>query len=436
MMKKSRRGMMPNRQVNNEFPERMKVLGYGIHQNEVVPLSIDDQGRLLTTGGGGNVSVDNFPTSACGDLRTIELSPVAGWTFNYTLLTNLIRFTGVSTGSQTVANSMIQLSTGTATDGSATIETRKALRYSPGLGALVRFTAVFSKGLANSQQIIGIGDDADGFFFGYNGETFGILVRKNGTNTWIPQSSWNIDQLNGSGSSGLTLVQTLGNVYQIEYQWLGFGQITFSVENPVDGKYIPVHAIQYANQNLTPSIFNPTLPLKASVTNTGNNTNLTLSSASAMAFIEGPSFTTAISSRYSYFRLLNVKSGVLTNLFTLRNASLFNGKINRVRIRLDYLSCATNTANLTQFFILTGATLTGGTFTPVSAGQSVVEASTDATFTGGTVLLYQGVSEGSSAGLVISSLDIFLAPGEILVVRAQSQGTGDVTASLSWVEYY
>ena len=136
------------------------------------------------------------------------------------------------------------------------------------------------------------------------------------------------------------------------------------------------------------------------------------------------------SKRFSFTK----NSGVLTHLFTLRNASLFNGKINVVRIRLDYLSCATNTANLTQFFILTGATLTGGTFTPVSAGQSVVEASTDATFTGGTVSLYQGVSEGSSAGLVISSLDIFLAPGEILVVRAQSQGTGDVTASLSWVE--
>ena len=57
---------------------------------------------------------------------------------------------------------------------------------------------------------------------------------------------------------------------------------------------------------------------------------------------------------------------------------------------------------------LTGATLTGGTFNPVSAGQSVVEASTDATFTGGTVSLYQGVSEGSSAGLVISSLQIDL----------------------------
>ena len=138
------------------------------------------------------------------------------------------------------------------------------------------------------------------------------------------------------------------------------------------------------------------------------------------------------SKRFSFTK----NSGVLTHLFTLRNASPFNGKINVVRIPLDYLSCATNTANLTQFFIFIFFSLTGGTFNAVSAGQSVVEASTDATFTGGTVSLYQGVSEGSSAGLVISSLDIFLAPGEILVVRAQSQGTGDVTASLSWVEYY
>ena len=50
--------------------------------------------------------------------------------------------------------------------------------------------------------------------------------------------------------------------------------------------------------------------------------------------------------------------------------------------------------------------------------------------------LYQGVSEGSSAGLVISSLDMVLAPGEILVIRAQSQGTGEVMGFLNWVEYY
>lgn len=429
---------MLNKQVISHSPNDVNTTVYGQQNGEAYPLQIDSQGRLITTTGTGvdTVSVDNFPTSAFGDLRTVGLEPVAGWTFNYTLLRNLINFIPVDGGSQAVTNSMIQLDTNTSPTGSATIETRKALRYSPGLGALARFTAVFTAGVANSQQIIGVGDNTDGFFFGFNGTIFGILVRKNGIDNWIPQASWDADPMNGSGPSGVTLTPTLGNVYQIEYQWLGFGQITFSIENPNTGTYIPVHHIEYANSNVTPSILNPTLPLRASVRNTGNQTNVSLFSPSAMAFIEGPSFNQAISSRYTYFRRVSLAANTPTDLFTLQNLSTFNGKANRVRIRLDYMSFATATDDLAQFSIITGSTLTGRTFTPISAGQSVMQYSTNASYSLGTVTLYQALGEQSTISEIISSLDIWLAPGEILTFQALTQGSGVVGGSLSWTEFY
>lgn len=70
-------------------------------------------------------------------------------------------------------------------------------------------------------QLMGVGDDLDGFFFGYNGSSFGILRRQNGTDNWIPQSAWNNDTFDGNGRSGVALNATQGNVYSIQYQWLG-----------------------------------------------------------------------------------------------------------------------------------------------------------------------------------------------------------------------
>lgn len=50
-------------------------------------------------------------------------------------------------------------------------------------------------------------------------------VRTGVTNTdnWIYQSAWNIDRMDGYGASGIVLNPQRGNVYNIEYQWQGFG---------------------------------------------------------------------------------------------------------------------------------------------------------------------------------------------------------------------
>ena len=284
-----------------------------------------------------NVEVANLPLTAFKDLRSTELLPKAGWTFNYNINSDLIRTTLTGSGTATASNSMAVLQTGAAAASSAKIETIRALRYTPGLGGLVRCTAVFTTGVANSTQIIGVGDSVDGFFFGFNGAAFGVLRRQNGTDNWIPQTSWNVDKFNGTGLSGVTLDPTRGNVYSIEYQWLGFGAISFFIENPATGFPTLVHIIQYANANTIPSIFNPTLPVMAQVINTTNASNLTLSTSSAMGMVEGNGDTNTLVTVNSFSNSKMVPA-TETSIFTLRNNATFQGKTNRVRVQFSFLS--------------------------------------------------------------------------------------------------
>lgn len=190
-----------------------------------------------------------LPSTAYGDVRTIELLPVVGWTFNYNMNSDIILTTLTGNGTATTLNSMAIIQTTASAASSAKIETVKALRYTPGLGAMVRFSAAFTSGVPNSTQLTGVGDQLDGFFFGYNGGSFGVLRRQNGTDNWIPQSAWNNDTFDGNGRSRVALNTTNGNIYTIQYQWLGFGDIKFYIENPKSGVGTLVHTIQYTNAN-------------------------------------------------------------------------------------------------------------------------------------------------------------------------------------------
>ena len=59
-----------------------------------------------------NVEVANLPLTAFKDLRSTELLPKAGWTFNYNINSDLIRTTLTGSGTATASNSMAVLQTG------------------------------------------------------------------------------------------------------------------------------------------------------------------------------------------------------------------------------------------------------------------------------------------------------------------------------------
>ena len=405
---------------------------------------------MATTDANGNVLIkfvntdgsDNtysIPLTAFNDLRSTNLTPMAGWTFNYNINADYIITTIASGGSVTQANSMAVLSTSTNTLGSARVSTRNVLRYSPGLGALVRFTAIFTTGVALSQQIIGIGDDIDGFFFGYNGTDFSILRVSNGVFNWIPQASWNDDIMNGTGPSGMTLNQTLGNVYTIQYQWLGFGVINFFIEETTTGQPILVHRIQYPNTAIVPTVYNPTFPLTARVLNNGNNTNVVLQSPSAMAFVEGDGFNEAIVTRNAASASVSLSTPTNQNVLTLRNNALFATKTNRTRIRVDFISASSEANRTVRFRVIRNATFgTALTYTAVNSSTSVVDfSSTLSTISGGVLVMAFEIAIGASNQLLIDSLDIYVNPGETLTLQATSTAaTTQLDCSFSWEELW
>lgn len=72
------------------------------------------------------------------------------------------------------------VSTGTTVQGAAAFRSERAIVYRAGQGNMGRFSAMFTTGVAQSQQFAGLLSVTDGFAFGYENETFGIMYRRGG----------------------------------------------------------------------------------------------------------------------------------------------------------------------------------------------------------------------------------------------------------------
>lgn len=422
----------PNYKVINDNPENCKTLAYGNNSGVYHPLAVDSQGNVLSKLADSSGQAFSLPLTAFGEVRVAALTPMTGWNFNYNVNTDLLN----TTGNVSVTNGKAQISA--AAGNSSTLETIAALRYSPGTGALARFTAIFAvPGNTGSKELIGIGDRNDGFFFGYNAQnpvSFGILRRRGGSDVeWITQASWNGDKFNGTGASGVMLDPVKGNVYSIRYQ--GFGAITFNIENPSTGEAIIVHRISYANVSTVPSILNPTLPLHAEVVSVGET--LTLQTASAMAFVEGES-NQVIITRNS---IAASKASITTenNILTIKNKTDYAGGVNnnRVRVKVDYLSTAANGNNPASIRMIKNPTVYGSpSFSDIGINSVIQYDTAGTTVSGGRTYMTYQLAKQESNQLFIDNMDIELAPGDKLTITGTSTNTTTLQVTLSWKELW
>ena len=418
-------------------------------QFQRVKLALGASGQDLGDVSGVNpmvVEMGGASISAFGDLITAENTPLVQLDFVYGINTQTGVTAVVGTGVADTNASRLRLQTGTGATGAALFTSRNTAKYRAGQGVTLRFTKVFTTGVANSRQVAGIGTTNNGYFFGYNANVFGLLYRNAGVDVWTAQTSWNGDKCNGSGTSGFTLIPTFGNVYQIRYPYLGYGVITFWILNPTTGRWILAHTIQYPNTSASVQISNPNMNYYDQVINTGNTSNLISYTGSVAALLSG--VRSFIANPKWAFDNNKTTITAETSLFSIKNATSYNGVENKGLNRLNSISfgcAATNAAAVVRLRI--GATLGGtATYTPINgssadngvtitSGNSVASYNTlHTTSTGGTQIFCLSTNGTGNAGIDLTAFDLFIAPGEILTVAGFSTANATQSASLSWTE--
>ena len=372
--------------------------------------------------------------SAFGEPLVAELSPVINVAFIYGLNTLLVGEVNTGSGAASHSGSLAKVDTTAVTSSSSKLESVRRIVYRPGQGNVARFTAKFTTGVAGSEQKIGIGCGVDGLFFGFNGASFGILHRNDSVDEWIAQTSWNVDPADGTKTLEV-LDPTKGNVFQITYQWLGFGVLSFAIEDPTTGKFVVVHRVIYGNRNIVPSMTNPSFPIMMEVENTTNNTSIAIESASWGGFIVGRDKLIGL-----HFSTGNTKLAVtttLTNILTIRNLASFQGKVNQVPGWMHIMNVASDGNKPVEFSLIHQATLGGSpSYADVDTAHSVMEVDIAGTTITGGHLIYSGfLGKSEGVDIDLDSFLAYLAPGETFTLAARAtQTTSDISASLNWLE--
>lgn len=398
----------------------------------------------------GNVRTHGLPISfmpsnmsAFGSIETTELDPVLHLDFVYGVNTQTGVTTTVNSATVDTDTGRLRVQSGTNSAGIGIYQSRKAAKYRAGLGINARFTPIFSTGVANSIQAIGMFTVAsnaiyDGYGFGYNGTSFGILHATAGSLVWVAETDWN-------GESA-TWDKTKGTPVMIKYPYLGYGDISFYVQNYLTGEWLQVHTIRYANTTNAVQLRNPSLNFVAIASNSGNTTNLTMYCGSVGVFVSGKrSFI-----GNPKWSMDSSKTGITTetNILTIKNAASFNGIVNRALLRMSNISVASSAASgIAIFRFKTGVTLGGSpSFTPVngstsdngaaitSGNSSTSYDTAGTTVTGGTYLGSVVVDNPNTQVIDVTPYELFLAPNETLTVSAYSSISSVIAVSVNWSE--
>jgi len=286
------------------------------------------------------------------------------------------------------------------------------------------------------------------FAAGGTGAAASIAVTKVGAasvDTFIAQSTWNGDKMDGTGTSGVTLDPTFGNVYQIDIQYLGFGGAVFKIEacpsTSNNKRFVTVHTIKSPNTIAEPIFTNPSFPFTMAAYSAGSTSNLSVRCASYAGFVEGLKMLHG--GRFTYFnQLTTVGATNLQALFTIMNTRYYGGKANQSVINL--LSCAgavKHTSPVIYYLIKNGVLAGNPSFTQLSSISSSVwdTAATTVTYATGEQLIWTGhlgdtgeIDHHFGNG-TYNSEEVTLQPGEWITLAAKAvMGTPSyVTGSIN-----
>ena len=148
-------------------------------------------------------------------------------------------------------------------------QTKEYYVYRAAQSQLVLCTFAMATPQAGVTQEVGYFDDNNGLFFRASGATLQMVRRTDTSGTPVDapvdQADWNLDKLDGSGASGITLDVAKTQILVIDFQWLGVGRVRFGFD--IDGLIVYCHELRNANNLTAVYMRTPKLPVRYRIAN-------------------------------------------------------------------------------------------------------------------------------------------------------------------------
>ena len=304
--------------------------------------------------------------------------------------------TGTSTVTYNANQSMESLNVGTASGDKVERESKRVFPYQPGKSLQVLQTFCFSPAKNNLRQRAGYYSRTNGFYVELDGTQLSFVERSYVTGslveTRVLQSDWNIDKLDGTGPSDITLDISKAQILFSEYEWLGVGSVRLGFA--IDGYFIVAHQFNHANYITTPYTTTASLPVRYEIENTG-----TTSTASSLGQI-----CTTVISNGGYTRRTEgwtasrgTTVNVSSSFYPIASIRLAAGRTDSVIIPAgaSLLPVAQGTY---EWALIKNATITGGTWVNHTPSNGNVDYNVSATAMADGVQIAQGFINSTNQG--------------------------------------
>jgi hypothetical protein len=339
----------------------------------------------------------------------------------------------------------VTMAVSASTAGRRTRQTFRWFNYQPGKSQLILFTGVFGASATGITKRIGLLNDNNGLFFEQTSSGMAVVRRTftsgSSVNNSVAQSSWNLDKMDGTGVSGITLDFTKTQIMIIDFEWLGVGRVRYGWV--VDGIIYYCHEMNNANSLSLVYISTPNLPIRYEIVNDGTGGVSSLVQICSTVISEGGLTNTGLS--------LAITRGS-TALITLNNTNIY--PLIAIQLKSGYLSSSVKPTSMYincpstasyVWYLMVNPTVTGTALSFTDVTNSSIQAqtnTTNATTVSGGTLLASGCAQQTNDGGVNVQLtnDFFLGSNisgtpDVLVLAVQ-RVTGTTETFYASLNYY
>lgn len=341
---------------------------------------------------------------------------------------------------------LIECTVGTSSGDKVYRESNRVFAYQPGKSLQILTTFCMAPGKTNLRQRIGYFDTANGVFLEQDGTQLSFKIRSSTSGSLAyeiaNQSDWNVDPLDGTGSSTLVLDITKAQILFFDIEWLGVGSVRCGFV--IDGQFVLAHVFHHANKTTGTYMTTACLPVRMELENTGITTSsstykqicTTVISEGGYALTGRPlSIGHTLASPYSL-----ASPNTVYPIFSIR---LKSTRLGGIVLPKNYSVGLTGNNNF-RFMIVIGGTTSGGTWVDAGSDSSAEYNLTATSITGGRIAEWKQIIGSNQFAGVADVADPFAyqlerntftgTATELTICLTTSGNNVNVYAAINWEE--